>query len=86
MVGTLEMKETRGQILLRKYHAAKGILLPRLTDEEEALFPKAAPEIPESKPGAHVLNSLYYNCIAFSERITCFGVFMEVLDLFESLI
>jgi hypothetical protein len=68
-VGTLEKKETRGQILLRKYHAAKGILLPRLSDDEEALFPKAAPEIAESKPGVDF-------CI-FGTILLHFGVFIE---------
>ncbi len=58
-VATLEKKETRGQILLRKYQVAKGILLPRLSDEEEALFPKAAPEILESKPGVQSESSIF---------------------------
>ena len=49
--GTLEKPESRGHILLRKYHEAKGLTLPRLTDEEEALFPKDVPE-EVAAPGA----------------------------------
>jgi hypothetical protein len=71
--GTLERTETRGQILLRKYQAAKGILLPRLSDQEEALFPQAVPEVPDVvKPGGK-LNPCR---VKFTNILYAFGTFL----------
>ena len=44
-IGTLEKPASRGHILLSKYQGARGLVLPRLSDEEEALFPKEAPVV-----------------------------------------
>jgi hypothetical protein len=43
--GTMEKPASRGHMLLRKYHEARGLTLPRLSNEEEALFPKQVEEV-----------------------------------------